>query len=184
MNILEALNWAKKYLKKTSSPSLDAEVLLSFVLSMERGWLFANPDFNLTSEQFNKFKKIISKRRHHWPVAYLVGHKKFFGLDFKVTPDVLIPRPETELLVEKALQILEPSPPLRERERLHSPSPPRPLQGERVGVRGWHVIDLGTGSGNIIISLIQSVIAIRRRRRSNLRGPRDCHVSAFGGSSQ
>jgi release factor glutamine methyltransferase len=157
LTIQEALNSAIKFLKTSSSPALDAEVLLSFVLSStfspfakregetERGWLAANPDYELTKHQEAKFKNLINLRARRWPVAYLVGHKEFCGLDFKVTPDVLIPRPETELLVELALERIE-----------NSPLSFSPLnKGEMK--RGSNVVDVGTGSGNIIISLAKTV---------------------------
>ncbi len=131
MTIKTALDWANQKLQKTSvSSALDAEVLLSFVLDKTKGYIYANLQKTLAKFQVSSFKKFIRKRARYWPIAYLTGHKEFFGLDFIVTRNVLIPRPETELLVELALEILK--------------------------ARSYHlkgVIDLGTGSGNIIISL-------------------------------
>jgi len=142
MMIREALSWATQKLnKKTQSPALDAEVLLSFVLKKDKSWIFANPDNKLTTKQSNNFNNLIQKRANHWPVAYLTGHKEFFGLDFRVTKDTLIPRPETELLVEKALEI---------------------LKNNKIK----QVIDVGTGSGCIIISLASS---LRGYSRGNLK---------------
>ncbi len=145
MTIKNVLNWAVNNLKKaSSSPALDAEVLFCHVLKRDRGWLYANPEFKLSRVQHSKFKILISKRARYWPVAYLTGHKEFFGLDFLVTPAVLIPRPETETLVELAF--------------LHISSLPA-----RGGVRGdgrkgrINVIDLGTGSGNIIITIVKAM---------------------------
>lgn len=148
MVIREALTWAAQVLKnKSASPALDGEVLLSFVLKKTKEYLYANADYQLTKIQYSKFNILIRKRAHRWPVAYLIGHKEFYGLDFEVTPDVLVPRPESELLVERALSLLTSS--------LLTSSPPS--GGEESKVRGWNIIDLGTGSGNIIISIIKSL---------------------------
>jgi release factor glutamine methyltransferase len=86
------------------TPRLDAEVLLAHVLSQDRSWLYAHPEGTLSPSQLSTYQALISRRAEREPVAYLTGHKEFFGLDFIVTPDVLIPRPETECLVELALR--------------------------------------------------------------------------------
>jgi len=128
MIINQALDWARESIKKTSrSPQLDAEVLLSFILKEDKAWLYSNPEYSVTKLQEQKFKNLIKKRSNRWPVAYLIGHKEFYGLDFKVTRNVLIPRPESELLVELALQRIK------------------------------NVVDVGTGGGNIIISLAKNI---------------------------
>ena len=92
-------------LAATDIPSvrLDAEVLLAHVLGKGREWLAAHSDEELAPKQVEEFKKLIARRAKREPVAYLVGYKEFYGRNFKVTPDVLIPRPETEDLVELAL---------------------------------------------------------------------------------
>ena len=114
----------------------DAEVLLPLLFEerarvrRDRAWFFAHTEYVLTKYQEPNFKKLITKRRADWPAAYITGHKEFFGLDFLVNRNVLIPRPETELLVELALQ------------GISNPE-------SRIA----NVIDIGTGSGNIIISL-------------------------------
>lgn len=133
MTIREALVRGSKKLRRTSlSPVLDTEVLLSSVLRKDKTYLLANPASGLTKTQNNRLQKLVQKRKSRWPVAYLTGRKEFFGLDFKVTPDVLIPRPETETLIERALQLTT--------DDL--------LTG---------IIDIGTGSGNIIISLAKTL---------------------------
>src|SRR5437879_9610110 len=118
---------------QTPKPRLDAQVLLSHVLDVERTTLYTYPERLLTEQQEQQFSQLIERRKLGEPIAYLTGHKEFFGLDFLVDRRVLIPRPETELLVETALNII--------RER---------LAGARVPV----VADIGTGSGIIIISLV------------------------------
>ncbi len=86
------------------TPRLDAEVLLAHVLGRERAWLYAHPEHSISSPQLSAYQCLVSRRARREPVAYLTGHKEFFGLDFVVSPDVLIPRPETERLVELALE--------------------------------------------------------------------------------
>lgn len=111
------------------TPRLDAEVLLAHVLGCDRAWLYAHPEHRLSPSQSSAYQFLISRRARREPVAYLTGHKEFFGLDLVVTRDVLIPRPETERLVELALQY---APTL--------PSPPM-------------IADVGTGSGAIAVAL-------------------------------
>jgi release factor glutamine methyltransferase len=111
-----------------ASPHLDAEVLLAHALNKTRTWLLTYPNHPLAEQQAHTFFALITRREQRQPVAYLTGHKEFFGLDFTITPDVLIPRPETELLVEQALQL--------------AASIPRPT-----------IVDVGTGSGCIAVTL-------------------------------
>lgn len=130
--------WAIKKLKKTSdrngSPALDAEVLLSFTMKKTREQLLIHPETKLRAGQFKKFSKLIQRRATHEPVAYITGKKSFFGLDFAVNKNTLIPRPETELLVEEALRSYK-------------------LQETRDKV----IIDVGTGSGAIAITLAKHI---------------------------
>lgn len=106
----------------------DAQVLLGFALGVSRAWLTTHPDQAADSEAAAKFRSLVALRASGHPVAYLVGVKEFYGLPLRVTPDVLIPRPETEELVEAALERLP--------------------QGETR-----RVLDLGTGSGCIAIAI-------------------------------
>ena len=111
---------------------LDAQVLLSHVLHVERSTLYTYPERALTSEQGQRYFSLIQRRAQGAPVAYLTGYKEFYGLDFLVDERVLIPRPETELLVEAALQVC--------RAKLDAGHTPV-------------VADIGTGSGVIPITL-------------------------------
>ncbi|HEV8645441.1 MAG TPA: peptide chain release factor N(5)-glutamine methyltransferase [Burkholderiales bacterium] len=106
----------------------DAQVLLGFTLGVTRAWLTTHMDQAADSEAAARFRSLVALRASGHPVAYLVGVKEFYGLPLRVTPDVLIPRPETEELVEAALERLP--------------------QGE-----GRKVLDLGTGSGCIAIAI-------------------------------
>jgi release factor glutamine methyltransferase len=98
------LTKARKRLESTSdSPQLDAEILLSKVLQANRAALYANPDKAVTATQIAEFEQLIAQRCAGKPVAHLTGMREFWSLELEVTPDVLVPRPETELLVERAL---------------------------------------------------------------------------------
>jgi len=131
MQIQEALQKGRHYLKNRniSSPALDAQVLLSAVTGLDRTELVLKGDQPLLPEQQERYQRLLERRAVGEPVAYLTGHKEFMGLDFKVTPSVLIPRPDTELLVETARELLDRS------------------KGRPVAV------DVGTGSGAIAVSL-------------------------------
>jgi release factor glutamine methyltransferase len=111
---------------------LDAQVLLSHTLHVERSALYAYPERILTPDQEQQFLTLIERRSHGEPVAYLTGHKEFYGLDFLVDKRVLIPRPETELLVEAALKVCR-----------------QMLAAGRTPI----VADIGTGSGIIPVTL-------------------------------
>ena len=89
------------------SAQLDAQVLLCHVLGIERAILYAYPEREITPLQEQEYFTLIARRKQHEPVAYLMEHKEFYGLDFFVDRRVLIPRPETELLVETALEFIK-----------------------------------------------------------------------------
>ena len=141
--IRDILNWAAEYLKSLNIPSarLDSEVLLSFILNKDRTYLYQNPESRIQNLELSKFKKLIERRGRREPLSYITGEKEFWSLKFKVSRDTLIPRPETEILVQAVLDIIKyPSP------------PPLPI-GERIKVRGIKIHDIGTGSGNIAVSI-------------------------------
>jgi release factor glutamine methyltransferase len=114
------------------SAQLDAQVLLCHVLGIERSMLYAYPEREIAAQQERCYLELIARKKQHEPVAYLTGHKEFYGLDFSVDERVLIPRPETELLVESALEMI--------RHR---------MAGGHVPI----VADIGTGSGAIPIAI-------------------------------
>ena len=115
-------------LSVSDSPRLDAEILLCLVLAQERSHLRAWPEKQLTVEQRRHFETLLQQRRSGIPIAYLTGHREFWSREFEVSPDVLIPRPDTELLIELALELM----------RADTP---------------YKLVDLGTGSGIIGITL-------------------------------
>src|SRR2546425_825558 len=104
-NIGEAIELGTSVLTEIgqSVPRLDAQVLLGHVLHVDRATLIAHPEIHLTGEQEQQYQRLLERRKRGEPVAYIVGHKEFFGLDFFVDRRVLIPRPETELLDEMDL---------------------------------------------------------------------------------
>lgn len=114
------------------NPRLEAEILLCDVLSVERPWLYSHSDYQLTTEDLTAYMSSIQRRISGEPLAYVREKKEFWSLEFKVTPATLIPRPETELLVETALQIID----------------DRFSHERRI-----NLLELGTGSGAIAIAL-------------------------------
>ncbi|GAB4581268.1 MAG: peptide chain release factor N(5)-glutamine methyltransferase [Anaerolineales bacterium] len=128
----------------TSTPSLDAQVLLAHITGQSRAWLLAHPEVPLTSAQNAQLELSLQQLESGLPLPYLLGEWEFFGLKFKVTPDVLIPRPETELLVETALEWL----------KTHQQPETTSLNGRLMQTKGAvYAADIGTGSGCIAISL-------------------------------
>ncbi len=103
--LIEGINTLKEY--NANSPKLDAEILLSYVLNKSRAYLFSNDNQQITNDEINKYKELVKRRLNSEPIAYIVGKKEFYGLDFIVNQDVLIPRPETEHLVECIISIIE-----------------------------------------------------------------------------
>lgn len=113
------------------SAQTDAEVLLRHVLKIDRAELYSHLDAPLGAERERQFQELLLRRARREPVAYITGQKEFWSLDFWVTPDVLIPRPETELVVEIALECLRTVP----------------------QISSTKILDLGTGSGAIAVCL-------------------------------
>src|SRR5215471_1455286 len=132
--IQQALQQGTHILTQTgqANPSLDTQVLLGHILHANRSILFAYPERELTREQEQQFLALIERRSRSEPIAYLTGHVEFYGLDFLVDQRVLIPRPETELLLEAALNTCR-----------------HMLESGRAPI----VADLGTGSGVIPVTL-------------------------------
>jgi len=104
MSIRQRLQEAYSQLAESDSPRLDAQILLCHVLKVGKAYLIAHDDYELSNEENAAFTTLIERRAKGEPVAYLIGHKGFYDLEFSVTPDVLIPRPETEHLIEAALE--------------------------------------------------------------------------------
>jgi len=130
MTVGEALLYGYTTLAgNTPSSRLDAELLLSYVTSKERLALISHPEILLSEKEKGDFKDAISRRAQNEPIGYIIGRKEFWGFDLLVNKNVLIPRPETEVLVEQALKLID------------------TLSGS------VSILDLGTGSGAIAIAL-------------------------------
>ena len=117
---------------QVGSPRMNAELLLRFTLSCDRAYLFAHPERELTSEEQARYDEALTQRARGVPTQYITGHQEFWGMDFIVTPAVLIPRPETEHLIEAVMK-------LTVEKDTSSPDS--------------RIVDVGTGSGCIAIAL-------------------------------
>jgi release factor glutamine methyltransferase len=104
ITIRETLRAAYQRLSNVDSARLDAQILLSHILNVEKAYLIAYDDRVLSADEAAQFESLLQRRAMGEPIAYILGTKGFYDLDFIVTPDVLIPRPETEHLIEVALQ--------------------------------------------------------------------------------
>jgi release factor glutamine methyltransferase len=132
MNIADVLNEGISILQKNKipSPQLDCEILLSDLIKRDKKYIILNPREILSSEKLCKFKILIERRKKREPIAYLINKKEFWKDEFFVNKDVLIPRPDTELIIEQVLKIY---------------SKDEQLQ----------VLDIGTGSGCILLSILK-----------------------------
>ena len=132
MNICKAINYAASELKNNSinSARLDSEILMSKVLKKDRKYLIVNSKSELNDKQYLNFRKLISDRLRGKPVAYLTGSKSFWKYDFDLNSNVLIPRPDTELIIEQVLEIY------KNKKRIN-------------------FLEVGTGSGCIILSVLK-----------------------------
>ncbi|MCE9679039.1 peptide chain release factor N(5)-glutamine methyltransferase [Shewanella sp. AS1] len=158
--LAEALDWASSQFGAVSDTAkLDAEVILLHVIHKQRNHLYTWPDERLTVQQASDFKQLVAQRALGKPIAHIVGEREFWSLPFKVNPTTLIPRPDTEILVETALNL-----PLADNAK---------------------VLDLGTGTGAIALSLayerpswqvtavdkIAEAVALAETNRDNLKLP-------------
>ncbi|HWR31810.1 MAG TPA: peptide chain release factor N(5)-glutamine methyltransferase [Negativicutes bacterium] len=125
------LQWTKQYFrdKGVENPRLDADVLLSSLLGKDRIYLYVHFDQPMESDELVAFREMVRRRAARVPVAYITGHREFMGMEFQVSPAVLIPRPDTEILVEAAI-------------------------GRLAGVQDGVILDVGTGSGAVLIGTL------------------------------
>ena len=132
MNILEAINKATEVLKKNhiNSAKLDSEILLSKVIKKDRKYIILNLDKELKKKNFFKFNKLITKRSLGEPIAYLTGKKDFWKYEFCVSEETLIPRPDTEILIDYVIKNT------KQKSKLK-------------------ILDIGTGSGCILLSILK-----------------------------
>ncbi len=132
MTIKEAIAAAAERLahEPIGPPRMAAEALLTFVLNRERAFLFAHPEQQLTAQQRSRFEDVVAQRAAGKPLQYITGRQEFWGLEFSVSPAVLIPRPETEHLVSAALE-----------------------KAAKINRDDLRIIDVGTGSGCVALAL-------------------------------
>jgi len=133
MIIKETIKNASEKLKKNSIEShlLDAEIMLSDIMSIKKEFLLLNEEKHVSQKVINKYNKAIERRSANEPVAYILGKKEFWSIDFSVNNNVLIPRPETELLVDEVV---------------------RQYKDKKI-----NILDIGTGSGCILISILKEL---------------------------
>src|SRR5512140_384525 len=132
MTLGEALRDAVQRLDGVGSPRMNAEVLLMFVLGCDRSYLYAHPERELTADEQARYDEALAQRARGVPAQYITGHQEFWGLDFIVSPAVLIPRPETEHIIETVLELAK--------------------------ARAFRrVADVGTGSGCIAVALAREL---------------------------
>lgn len=122
---------------RSSVDPLDMELIVACGIGKSREFVLAHPEYTPTEEQIETITAFAHRRIQHEPLAYILGRREFFGLDFKVTKDTLIPRPETELIVEEVIRIVE---------------------QKKDASRNIGIIDIGTGSGCIIISVAKTLL--------------------------
>ncbi len=146
MELKNALQAAVRYLEDQAvgSPRMNAEVLMMFTLGCDRAYLYAHPERPLIEREVESYDAVLAERARGLPTQYITGHQEFWGLDLIVSPAVLIPRPETEHLVETVLELVDP------RWRKGAASTP---EGQ------LRIIDVGTGSGAIALALAHELPA-------------------------
>ena len=132
MNIQELINHGSRILKKNDviSYSLDSEILMSKAIQRDRGYIMLNLNKKVDKKISNYFKDLIFQRSTHKPIAYILGKKSFWNYEFNISSDVLIPRPDTEIVVEKVLEITK-------------------------NKSKQKILDIGTGSGCILLTILK-----------------------------
>jgi len=135
--IIKLLKWTTSYFEShdIDGPRIEAEILLAHALQLQRIDLYVQYDRPLSSNELSRFKDLIKRRINREPVAYILGSKEFWSMDFMVTKDVLIPRPDTEFLVEAAINLL-----------------PQDSASNAI-LTPKRILELGTGSGAVILAL-------------------------------
>lgn len=132
ITLSQALKESVETLNKVSdTPNLDAQILLANTLVKSRAWIISHPERILTSSEVSTWRVYLTSLQNGIPLPYVLGHWEFYGMDFNITPDTLIPRPETEIIVEHALDWLQ-----------EDPNP-------------HMAVDIGTGSGCIALALVK-----------------------------
>lgn len=160
--IRQILDYSTLALKSvTPSPRLESEILLCFVLQKGKEYLYQNPYIQLSAKQVKYFNNLIDQRQQNKPIAYITGNKEFYGINFQIHPQVLIPRPETEMLVEHALDFIN--------------------QRKNIAI-----LEIGSGSGCISLAILKnlpieknlSIVAIDKSKQAILNSQLNSQVLA------
>jgi release factor glutamine methyltransferase len=163
-SLRESLRDAIVQLEREHVPSaaLAAELLLMHVLGRDRAWIYAHTEHELNSEERDRYSLLVARRASGVPTQHLTGRQEFWGLDFEVTPDVLIPRPETEHVIEVAIERLVAQASacgsLSEQDRSSLDQPP---QAQACATQDLRIADVGTGSGCIAVALASELPVAR-----------------------
>jgi len=153
VQLRQALNSAIERLTaaRVPSPRMNAELLIMFTLGCDRAYLYAHPERELTPDETQRYGEALARRATGVPAQYITGHQEFWGLDLVVSPAVLIPRPETEHVVEAVLELISSAGSKQSQEQDQKP---------RTGVSAPHgsrIVDVGTGSGAIALALAKEL---------------------------
>jgi release factor glutamine methyltransferase len=130
--------------ERVPSPRMNAELLLMFTLNCDRAFLYAHPERELNADEQTRYDAALAERARGVPAQYITGHQEFWGMDLIVTPAVLIPRPETEHVIETVLELV-------------GRAPLRQAQGRLTPASPLHIADVGTGSGCIALALAKEL---------------------------
>ena len=132
---------------------MNAELLIMFTLDCDRAYLYAHPEQELAVEEMRRYDEAVARRATGVPAQYITGHQEFWGLDLIVSPAVLIPRPETEHVVETVLELARPDDSRGTRTGVSAPH----TAGEAPALPRLRIVDVGTGSGAIAIALAKEL---------------------------
>jgi release factor glutamine methyltransferase len=157
VQLRQVLNAAVERLSAASvpSPRMNAEILIMFTLDCDRAYLYAHPERNLTADEIRRYDEALARRATGVPAQYITEHQEFWGMDLVVSPAVLIPRPETEHVVEAVLELVSRDDSEQEQEQKQEQD-----QGPRAGAPAPHdlrIVDVGTGSGAIALALAKEL---------------------------
>jgi release factor glutamine methyltransferase len=140
--------------QQVPSPRMNAELLLMFTLNCDRVYLYAHPEHDLTADETSRYSSALAERVRGVPAQYITGHQEFWGMDLIVTPAVLIPRPETEHVVETVLELQAADlGPQTSDPKNTTLGPPSEVQGPKF----FRIADIGTGSGCIALALAKEL---------------------------
>jgi release factor glutamine methyltransferase len=136
---------------------MNAELLIMFTLDCDRAYLYAHPERDLTTDEIQRYDEALARRGSGVPAQYITGHQEFWGLDFMVSPAVLIPRPETEHVVEAVLELVSGVGSKQSQKQHQEPRTGVSAPHEPSAPHGLRIVDVGTGSGAIALALAKEL---------------------------